>query len=104
MIAFVSAVYSALSRHSPLASSASRVPHREPWQPSPYARLVGPVLLPEQPCERGLFIPDDERVRGDEEQAQVAKERQRSVEDRRSGQCKPRADVRSEEHTSELQS
>src|SRR6266496_1761925 len=53
--------------HSSLLALTPRVPHREPWQPSPYARLVGPVLLPEQARQRGLFIPDDERVRGEED-------------------------------------
>src|SRR6266571_1620377 len=79
--------------HSSLLAFTPSVPHREPWQPSPYARLVGPVLLPEQPRQRGLFIPDDERVRGEEEQSQVAKQRQRSVEDRGSDQRKACSDV-----------
>src|SRR5205823_4626765 len=67
--------------------------HSEAWQPSPYARPVGTVLLPEQPRQRGLFIQDDERVRSEEERAHVAKQQQRSVEHRRSGECKARSDV-----------
>ena len=67
--------------------------HSEAWQPSPYARPVGAVLLPEQPGQRGLLIQDDERVRSEKEQAHVAKQQQRSVEQRRSGECEACSDV-----------
>ena len=70
-----------------------RVPYREAWQPSAYARLVVPVLLPEQARQRGLFIEHNECVRGDQEQAYVAEQWERSVEERCSSQCKACSDV-----------
>ena len=76
-----------------MLGSTPRVPHREAWQPAPDACLVVPVLLPEQPRQGGLFIQEDKRVGCEQEQPEVAEERQRSVEDRCSGQCKARPDV-----------